>query len=74
MIILYKAILLGNPLEREGHDRADINLPGSQLQLLQDVANSVSSKDIKLGIVQLIIVWKHSYYSNCPCTIQCWSS
>lgn len=26
----------GNVLESEGNDRADINLPGNQLQLLQD--------------------------------------
>ena len=25
---------IGSALEREGHDRSDINLPGSQLQLL----------------------------------------
>lgn len=36
--------IAGNVIEREGHDRADINLPGSQLQLLQDVTNIVSSE------------------------------
>ena len=36
--------IIGNPLEREGHDRADINLPGSQLQLLQDAARSASGE------------------------------
>ena len=30
----------GSILESEGNDRADINLPGQQLQLLQDAANS----------------------------------
>ena len=34
----------GSALEREGHDRSDINLPGKQVQLLQDVTNSVPSK------------------------------
>ena len=28
-------------LESEGNDRADINMPGSQLQLLQDVVGVV---------------------------------
>ena len=36
----------GNVVEREGHDRMDINLSGSQLQLLQDVTNLVSSEFI----------------------------
>ena len=36
----------GNVLEHEGYDRKDINLPGSQLQLLQDVTNLVSSEFI----------------------------
>ena len=31
---------LGMVIETEGHDRSDINLPGSQLQLLQDSANT----------------------------------
>ncbi len=30
----------GSVLESEGNDRADINLPGSQLQLLQDAVNA----------------------------------
>ena len=29
----------GSLVESEGNDRADINLPGSQLQLLQDAAS-----------------------------------
>ena len=33
----------GNTLEHEGHDRSDLNLPGNQLQLLQDVANTATS-------------------------------
>ena len=37
-------LVSGSDLEREGHDRSDINLPGSQLQLLKDVTNTVSSE------------------------------
>ena len=29
---------VGSELEREGHDRSDINLPSNQLQLLKDVS------------------------------------
>ena len=36
-------ILTGSPLESEGNDRSDINLPGNQLQLLQDAAGAASS-------------------------------
>jgi hypothetical protein len=36
--------LVGMVLETEGHDRSDINLPGSQLQLLQDSANSATGE------------------------------
>jgi beta-glucosidase len=39
----------GNVLESEGNDRADINLPGHQLELLQDAANSA------LGPVVLVL-------------------
>ena len=35
--------MLGVVVEREGYDRLDINLPGSQLQLLQDAAKSGTS-------------------------------
>ena len=37
-------IATGNDVEREGSDRADINLPGKQLQLLQDAASAASGK------------------------------
>ena len=30
--------VVGSELEREGHDRSDISLPGNQLQLLKDVS------------------------------------
>ena len=33
----------GSVLEREGHDREDIDLPGLQLQLLQDAAKASST-------------------------------
>ena len=36
----------GMVVETEGHDRSDINLPGSQLQLLQDATNSVTSEHL----------------------------
>ena len=39
-----RIISAGSPLEAEGHDRSDINLPENQLQLLQDVTNSVASE------------------------------
>ena len=35
---------VGRRLETEGHDRSDINLPGDQLQLLQDATDSVTSE------------------------------
>ena len=44
LLVINIVLYAGNVIEREGHDRADINLPGSQLQLLQDVTNIVSSK------------------------------
>ena len=34
----------GNILESEGRDRSDLNLPGNQLQLLQDAADSATSE------------------------------
>ena len=34
----------GSRLEHEGDDRSDIDLPGNQLQLLQDASESASSK------------------------------
>ena len=40
----YYCTAAGNVIEREAHDRADINLPGSQLQLLQDATNIVPGK------------------------------
>ena len=53
----------GSALEREGHDRSDINLPGSQVQLLQDVTNTVSSEAIimlPLYIIDLMrIIYVH---------------
>ena len=36
----YCIVHTGKVLESEGNDRADINLPGQQLKLLQDAANS----------------------------------
>ena len=38
-------IRVGATLEREGSDRADINLPGQQLQLLKDAAETTSGSD-----------------------------
>ena len=72
MILYYN--ILGNPLEREGHDRSDINLPGSQLQLLQDVANSASGEHVVIYILNHFEIRSQFLYSNCPCTVQCWSS
>ena len=34
----------GNILEHEDHDRSDLNLPGNQLQLLQDAADMATSE------------------------------
>ena len=33
---------IGSELEREGHDRSDINLPSNQLQLLKDVSSAAN--------------------------------
>ena len=44
---------VGLKLETEGHDRSDINLPGDQLQLLQDATNSVTSES---NIIIMIVV------------------
>ena len=41
---MHRIFNTGSALEREGHDRSDINLPGSQLQLLQDVTTMASSE------------------------------
>ena len=38
---------VGMRLETEGHDRSDINLPGNQLQLLQDATDSATSESSK---------------------------
>ena len=38
-------------LETEGHDRSDINLPGSQLQLLQDTASSASGELVMRNVI-----------------------
>ena len=34
---------LGSDLEREGHDRSDIELPGFQVQMLKDAMSSSNS-------------------------------
>ncbi len=34
----------GSVVESEGNDRADINFPGSQLQLLQDAISAVQGR------------------------------
>ncbi|XP_050401329.2 uncharacterized protein LOC126818152 [Patella vulgata] len=47
--IVFVCLGLGNDVEKEGKDRADITLPGHQLQLLQDaVQNSPSSAPVVL--------------------------
>ena len=45
--------IVGSELEREGHDRSDMNLPGNQLQLLKDVSTVANC------------MLKHSKYSYC---------
>ena len=35
---------VGNVLESDGHDQSDINLPGNQLQLLQDATDLAISE------------------------------
>ena len=35
----------GNVIESEGNDRADINLPGNQLQLLKDTVSAAGSSE-----------------------------
>ena len=42
---------VGKVLETEGHDRSDINLPGSQLQLLQDTASSASGELVMRNVI-----------------------
>ena len=54
IMIQHYLISAGSPLEGEGHDRSDINLPGSQLQLLQDVTDSVSSESLLSTIAESI--------------------
>ena len=41
---MFITITTGKDVESEGNDRADINLPGKQLQLLQDAASAASGK------------------------------
>lgn len=36
----------GNSIEAEGQDRADIQLPGKQLQLLQDAASAAKGEPV----------------------------
>ena len=66
------SIFLGNDVEREGSDRADISLPGSQLQLLQDAVGAASGKlrlytlefydFCILGLVQPCYFYCHAFY------------
>ena len=50
--------LLGSAIEAEGHDKRDINLPGKQLQLLQDTVSAgkymhfthILSRNLKLTV------------------------
>ena len=46
---------VGMKLETEGHDRSDINLPGDQLQLLQDATDSATSESsiIRVYFIEL---------------------
>ena len=76
----------GQELENEGHDRADLNLPGHQLSLLKDAEtygkykSSPTSSSVKectvISLVLHYLLWcnfsKWSPNSSCP--IQCWSS
>ena len=43
-IIFIMCVDAGNILEHEDHDRSDLNLPGNQLQLLQDATNTATSE------------------------------
>ena len=42
--LLSECMNAGNVLESEGRDRSDINLPGNQLQLLQDAVDTATSE------------------------------
>ena len=51
----------GNFIEAEGRDRADINLPGYQLQLLQDTVNVAGNSEfIVLYIIIVMSLLHHS--------------
>ena len=52
--------IIGSGLEREGHDRSDINLPGNQLQLLKDVS-TVANCMLKTQQVQLLLYCSNYY-------------
>ena len=53
MIIRYDSLIvaynlcIGSDLEREAHDRSDIDLPGNQLKLLQDATEVAKSKQLE---------------------------
>ena len=52
MVIVVDGIYIGSVLESEGNDRANINLPGQQLKLLQDAASSAKGRQTNLMICQ----------------------
>ena len=43
----------GSDQEREGHDRSDIELPGSQVQMLKDAMASSSSGRVAHNVMIL---------------------
>ncbi|XP_064596521.1 uncharacterized protein LOC135463130 [Liolophura sinensis] len=58
--IVFVCLGTGQSIEREGHDRMNVNLPGSQLQLLQDVvkyANGVPVVLLMFNAGPLDITW-----------------
>ena len=46
----------GSELEREGHDRSDINLPGNQLQLLKDIASVAKCMVVYFSCISTVTV------------------
>ena len=64
--------IVGSELEREGHDRSDINLPGNQLQLLKDVSTVANCMLTHQGYLYYTCECPF-IFSNYCCFVQCWT-
>ena len=62
-------VCVGNVLESEGHDRSDINLPGNQLQLLQDATDLAISECDQSCLILIVVLREVLNFNESTATI-----